>query len=169
LPWMEYASRSLTEPLFYVLFAVFALAFVRMLERPTWQRQLVVLLMLAVLGLTRPQAAALAVSVVLGIVLHGLVRGSLRRSLETFSFTLVALGIALAAVALLDAAGVTVPGSAYRPLLESGSSLWGMAKWTVWNIATYQIALGVIAFAAFPLALARLLRRSASEPERAFG
>ncbi len=166
---MEYASRSLTEPLFYVLFAVFALVFVRMLERPTWQRQLVVLGTLAVLGLTRPQAAALAVSVLVAIVLHGLVHGSLRRSLDLFSFTLVALGVALAAVVLVDAVGVTVPGSAYRPLLESGLSLWGIAKWTVWNLATYQIALGVVAFAAFPLALVRLLRRDASEPERAVG
>ena len=63
-PWTAYSALMLTEPLFYLAFTTFALVVVRMLERPTWSRQLVMLAALGVLVGIRSQALALAASVV---------------------------------------------------------------------------------------------------------
>jgi Dolichyl-phosphate-mannose-protein mannosyltransferase len=168
-PWLVYTALMLTEPLFSVLVTAFALALVRMLERPTWLRQAVVVLGLAVLIGVRAQAIALVVSLLLALLLDGWLRRSLARTAETYAFLLLALGLAFTAVAFAAAAGVSLPQDAYASLLDRAYSIPSVVKWAWWNVAVYELGLGVIALAAFPLGLAGLLRREASDAERSVG
>lgn len=168
-PWMAYASLAMTESLFLLSFTAFALTVVRMLERPTAARQLIALITLALLVGVRPQALVLTGSVVAAIALKGLLAGSVRRVVRQHTVTLVGLGLAFVAGLIAALVGVSLPGSSARPLLTFAYSPVGLAKWTLWNLAVYELALGVVALAAFPLALRGLLRRSASDRDHSLG
>jgi len=168
-PWMGYASLTMTESLFLPAFTALALTLVRMLERPTAGRQLLVLITLALLVGIRPQGLIFAVSVVAAIPLKGLLTGSVRRVVREHTILLAALALALLAGSIALVAGVSLPAGSARPLLTVGYSPVDLAKWTLWNLAVYELALGVIAFAAFPLALRGLLRRSASDRDHSLG
>jgi hypothetical protein len=168
-PWMGYASLTMTESLFLPAFTALALALVRMLERPTAGRQLLVLTALALLVGIRPQGLIFAGSVVAAIPLKGLLTGSVRRVVREHTILLAALAVALLAGSTALVAGVSLPAGSARPLLTLGYSPVALAKWTLWNLAVYELALGVIAFAAFPLALRGLLRHSSSDRDHALG
>ena len=84
---MTYARFVLTEPDFYPVFLLFALALVRALERPTWRRQLLVIAALALTYLTRTQAIALAGAIVVAVPLYGVARARLRETLRAFAPT----------------------------------------------------------------------------------
>jgi hypothetical protein len=168
-PWTGYAAFTMTEPLFYPAFTAFALVVVRMLERPSPRRQLMTLLTLLVLIGIRPQALALAGSIVAAIILSGLLTHSLLRTLEIYAPTLVGLGCFLTAGAVASAAGLPLPTGAYHVLFHSGFDVVGIAKWGAWNLALYELGIGVVALAAFALTLSRLLRGAVSDAERAFG
>jgi hypothetical protein len=168
-PWMAYASLTMTESLFLPAFTVFALTVVRMLERPTPGRQLLVLITLALLVGIRPQALVLTGSVVAAILLKGLLTGSVRRVVREHTILLAALGLALLAGLIALVAGVSLPAGSARALLTAAYSPFNLAKWTLWNLAVYELALGVIALAAFPLALRGLLRHSSSDRENSLG
>lgn len=168
-PWTAYASLTMTESLFLPAFTLFALTVVRMLERPAVGRQLVVLTTLALLVGIRPQALTFAGSVVAAVPLKGLLAGSVRRAVREHVILLAALALALLAVSMALVAGVSLPAGSARPLLTAAYNPVDLAKWTLWNLAVYELALGVIAFAVFPLALRGLLRRSASDRDHSFG
>jgi hypothetical protein len=168
-PWMGYASLTMTESLFLPAFTALALTLVRMLERPTAGRQLLVLIALALLVGIRPQGLIFAGSVVAAIPLKGLLTGSVRRVVREHTILLAALAVALLAGSIALVAGVSLPAGSARPLLTLGYSPVALAKWTLWNLAVYELALGVIAFAAFPLALRGLLRHSSSDRDHALG
>jgi hypothetical protein len=168
-PWTAYSALMLTEPLFYLAFTTFALIVVRMLERPTWSRQLVMLAALGVLVGVRSQALALTVSVVGAIVLSGAVERRLRQTLVVYRPTLVLLGLGLLVGAVLALAGLPFPTSDYTAIWAERFGVIDLGKWAVWNLAVYGLAVGVIPLVAFPLALGRLLRRDAPAAERAVG
>jgi len=168
-PWTAYASFTMTESLFLPSFTAFALVLVLMVERPTSGRQVLVLLMLALLVGIRPQALVLTASVIAAIALKGLLNGSLGRVAHEHTVVLAGLGLGLLAGSIMLIAGISLPADSARPLLTLAYNPIGLAKWTLWNLAVYEIALGVITLAAFPLALHGLLRRSASDRDRALG
>jgi hypothetical protein len=168
-PWMAYASLTMTESLFLPSFTAFALTLVRMLERPTEGRQLLVLITLALLVGIRPQALVLTGSVVAAIALKGLLARSVRRVVREHVVVLAGLALALLVGSITLVAGVSLPAGSARPLLTLAYNPVGLAKWTVWNLAVYELALGVIALAAFPLALRGLLRRSSSDRDHSLG
>jgi hypothetical protein len=168
-PWTAYASFMMTESLFLPAFTAFALILVLMLERPTAARQLLVLLTLAILVGIRPQGLVLTGSVVASIAVKGLLAGPLRRVVREHAVVLAGLALALAAGLIALAAGISLPAGSVRPLLTLAYSPFGLVKWTLWNLAVYELALGVIALVAFPLALRGLLRRSASDVDRSLG
>jgi hypothetical protein len=168
-PWFAYASFTMTESLFLFSFTAFALVLVRMLERPTAGRQVLVLVTLALLVGIRPQALVLTASVLAAIALKGLLAGSVRGVVREHTVVLTGLGLALLAGSILLLAGISLPANSARPLLTLAYNPLGLAKWTLWNLAVYEIALGVITLAAFPLALHGLLRRSASDRDHALG
>jgi hypothetical protein len=168
-PWMAYASFTMTESLFLPSFTAFALALVRMLERGTAGRQLLVLVTLALLVGIRPQALVLTGSLVAAITVKGLLAGTVRRNICEHTVVLAGLVLALFAGLIALGAGASLPAGSARPLFTVAYSPVGLAKWTLWNLAVYELALGVIALAAFPLALRGLLRRSASDCDRSIG
>jgi hypothetical protein len=168
-PWMAYASLAMTEALFLPAFTAFALALVLMLEGPTVRRQLLVFFALALLVGIRPQALVLAASVAVAVALKGLLAHSGRQVVRAHAVLLGGLGLALLGASIALAAGVSLPAGSAGPLLTLAYDPLAVAKWTLWNLAVYELGLGVIALAAFPLALSGLLRRSASDCERALG
>lgn len=168
-PWLAYTRFILTESLFYPSFVLFALLFTRMLERPTLRRQLLVAGGLAVLIGIRPQALALAGSIVLAVLLFGFLADDVAGALRTFRpvlALLVAAGLVTGAVA---GAGVPIPAGAYTPVFTGRLPVVDLLAWTARNLAVYELALGVVALLAFPLALAGLIRRGGALAERAFG
>jgi hypothetical protein len=168
-PWMAYASLAMTEALFLPAFTAFALALVLMLERPTVRRQLLVLFALVLLVGIRPQALVFAGSVVVAVALKALLAHSGRQVAREHAVLFGGLALALLGALLATAAGASLPAGSAGPLLTLAYNPVDLAKWTLWNLAIYELGLGVIALAAFPLALRGLLRRSASESERSLG
>jgi hypothetical protein len=168
-PWTAYASFTMTESLFLPSFTAFALLLVRMLERATAARQLLVLITLALLIGIRPQALVLTGSVIAAIALKGLLVGRVRRVVREHAVLLAGLGLALLAGSIMRVAGASLPAGSAGQLASLAYSPLSLAKWTLWNLAVYEVALGVIALAAFPLALRGLLRRSASDRDRSLG
>jgi len=168
-PWTAYASFTMTESLFLPSFTAFALLLVRMLERATAARQLLVLITLALLVGIRPQALVLTGSVVGAIALKGLLAGRVRRVVREHAVLLAGLALALLAGSITRVAGVSLPAGSAGQLVSLAYSPVSLAKWTLWNLAVYEVALGVIALAAFPLALRGLLSRSAPDRDRSLG
>jgi hypothetical protein len=168
-PWMAYASLTMTEALFLPAFTAFAFGLALMLERPTVRRQLLVFFALALLVLIRPQAIVLAGSIAVAVALKALLAHSGREVVRDHAVVFGGLALALLAALIALAAGVSLPAGSAGPLLTLAYNPLGLAKWTLWNLAIYELGLGVIALAAFPLALCGLLRRSASDRERSLG
>ena len=167
-PWTAYASLTMTESLFLPAFTTFVFLLSRMLERPAIGRQLAVLAALVLLIGIRPQAFALVTALVVAIGMEGVRAPPLARMLRAYAFLLVALGAGAVATALALAAGVSTPGAGVADVIESLFDPVGLVKWSLWNVAVYELALGVVALAVFPLALHRLLL-SPDERTRATG
>ena len=142
---------------------------VRALELPTRRRQLVLLALLAVLVEVRPEGLVVAGSVVVAVILDGHLRGSLSQTLMRHAMTFVALALILVAALVAVALGLPVSTGGFHGVLGSLVHPFRVGKWAAWNLADYELSLGVIAVAAFPLGLGRLLRRDASESERSVG
>ena len=167
VPWLTFTSSVMTESLFYPLYATFAVVLVRSLEHPTRWRQLVTLATLAVLVGTRWQAIAVAPAIVTAVVVYGLVSGRLAATLRSFSLTWVLFALGGVGVIAVRSTGGS-PLGAYEVLAQGYNPL-SLAKWAAWNVADLELALGLVAVAALPLALAGLLRRDARAPEQALG
>lgn len=165
-PWTAYAAFTMTESLFLPAFTAFALILVRMLEQPKTSRQLWVLVGLALLIGIRPQALVFAGSIVAAVAIKGLLGHGIRDACRQHVIVLAGFGAAIGGVLIAAAFGVAIPAGSARQLLTTQYSPLGLLKWTAWSLAIYELPLGVITFAAFPLALRRLLRRSVPEPER---
>ena len=153
VPWTAYAALTLTESLFYPVFVAYAAALAWTLERPTWQRQAVTLALLAVVVGVRTQGLAVVPGMLLAIALHG----GVRRFVPTFA----ALAVGLAAAFGASAAGAALPTGTYDPVFHSLARVGSMLQWAAWNVASLELALGVVAVAAFPLALRAMLRGDA--------
>jgi hypothetical protein len=166
-PWTAYASLVLTEPLFLPAFTTFVLLMARMLERPSPRRQAGVLAALAVLIGIRPQAVFVAGALLASILVQALRGPSVGSVLRRYAPVLLGLGAATAGMLVLFVAGKGL-GRAARPAAEGVLDPVGLVSWTLWNLAVYELALGVAALAVFPFALGRLLR-SSREGERATG
>ena len=168
MPWTAYASFMMTESLFLPAFTTFVLVLARMFERPTPGRQLAVLVALLVVIAVRPQGLVLAASVVAGIAIVAARSTSVSTTLRTYAPLLTALAIGLAAALLAALAGVAGPIQAALDVAGTLFDPVGLVKWTLWNLAVYELAVGVVALVAFPLAL-RAMLRSPLERIRATG
>ena len=167
-PWTAYASLVMTESLFLPVFTTFALLLALMLERPSPGRQVALAASLVMLIAVRPQALVLAGAVGAAIAIVGLRAPPIGRTLRTYAPLLALLVAGALAAVLALVAGVEAPGSSGRDVLEALLDPLGLVEWSLWTLAVYQLALGVVALAVFPLALHGLLR-SPSPPARATG
>jgi hypothetical protein len=156
-PWTAYASLVMTESLFLPAFTVFVLLLARMLERPSRGRQLAVLVGLMVLMGIRPQAYVLVAALAAGIGIRCIQVRPASETLRAYRLVLVtiAAGMALAVFALV--AGAEIPGAGAGDVLKSLLHPVALVKWSLWNLAAYELTLGVAALAIFPLALHRML------------
>ena len=168
-PWGAYTALAMTESLFYLGFAVFALVLARSVERPTAARQLAAVAALGVLTAVRPQALVLVGAVLGAYALAAALDGRLRELPSTYWISLATLGAVAVCAVVAGLAGLPLPGGAYGPLLGSGWNVLGALKWALWNVAGIGAAFGVVALIAFPVALRPLLSRSATTEERAVG
>jgi hypothetical protein len=167
-PWTAYASLVMTESLFLPAFTTFVLILARMLDDPAPRRQFAVLVALVALIGIRPQALVLVGAVVVAIGI-GAVRGPpIRRTLHAYAPLLVTLGAGMVAGMLAVVAGADVPGSSARDTLDAFLDPIGLVTWSLWSLAVYELALGVVALVLFPFALHGLLR-SRAERARATG
>ena len=166
-PWTAYSALALTESLFYPLFVTYVAVLIWVLARPTLSRQLIALGILVVLVGVRAQALSVAVGTAAAIVVLGALEGDLRGEIRLFRPTLGVYALGLLIGVGGAAAGVAVPTSNYNVVFNSLARVGGMFKWGAWNAALFGLALGAVAFIAFPVALRAMLRRSASPEARA--
>lgn len=168
VPATAYSALVMTESLFYPGFVTAALALTVTLERPTLTRQLLTAgLLLALVGV-RTQALALLPAVVTAVVIDGVRSSTLRSRLRAFWPTWAVLAVLAVLALIASQVGPEAPTGAYGSLLRAYNPV-EVVKWAVWNVAGYELSVGVAAFAALPLALVGLLRRGASDSERALG
>lgn len=163
-PWTAYASLAMTESLFLPVFTTFVLLLARMLDRPTPRRQLAVLVALIALIGTRPQALVLVPAVVVAIGVQAIRGPPLARTVRTHALVIGVLVLLALATAVTLAVGVASPGAGGGDVVGSLLDPVGLVKWALWNLAVYELALGVVALVLFPLALHGMMR---SPDERA--
>ena len=157
-PWTAYASLVMTESLFLPVFVTFVLLFARMLERPAPRRQVAVLGCLVLLIAIRPQALVLVGALAAAIAIAGVRVPPFARTLGMYAPLLAGLAALVLAGLLAVAAGANAPGSSVRDVAESLIDPIGVVTWSLWSLAVYELALGVVALVVFPLALRGLLR-----------
>ncbi len=163
VPSMVYTGTLMTENAFYPIFLTAALALVLMLEKPTWQRQLLVLGIALVAFATRAQAVALFPAILMAPLLLGW------RGLRRFK---VLYGT-VAGFALVAVVGEAVRGrspfavlGAYQTTSSEHYGAREVAKWALWHLAGLDLYLGVVPFAAFLVLCLEWRRLDA--PQRAF-
>ncbi|HEX3291356.1 MAG TPA: hypothetical protein VHR46_08190 [Gaiella sp.] len=167
-PWTAYAAFVMTESLFLPVFTTFVLLLARMLERPTLGRQTAVLVTLLVSAAIRPQAVALVVAVVASIGIQAVRASPAKHVLRTYAPVLASLAVLAAATTLALAVGVATPAGGVTDVGGSLLDPVALFRWSLWNLAVYELALGVVAVAAFGFALNGLLR-SRDEARRTTG
>lgn len=167
MPWTVYSALTMTESLFYPVFVAYAAVLAGTLAQPSAARQVATLGTLAVLVGVRAQGLTVALGTVAAILLVGALDGSVRAALLRFRLTLVVFGLGLAGGLAAAVTGIAVPTSSYNVVFDSLGRLGGMLKWGAWNLASLELALGVVAVAALPVALRGMLRRGAAAPARA--
>jgi len=160
VPSMVYTGTIMTENVFYPIFLTASLAIVRALELPSARRQFVVLGLIALAFLTRPQAVALIPALVTAIVgvsavdaagerlrLRAFVR-CLARYLTTWA------GLVGGLVALVG--WETARGRSPLVLFGDAQGLWhqhysiqAVARWFLYHLAELDLYVGVLPFAAF--------------------
>ena len=163
VPSMVYTGTLMTENAFYPIFVAAALVLVLMLEKPTWQRQLLVLGIALVAFATRAQAVALFPAILTAPLLLGW-RGLARFRVLYGTVAGVAV-VAIAGEALRGRSPLAVLG-AYQTTSHEHYHLVDVARWALWHLAGLDLYLGVIPFAAF-LVLCLEWRRL-DGPQRAF-
>lgn len=165
-PWGGFTAWVMTESAFYLVFALFALALVLALERPTALRQVTVVALIIILAGIRTQAAVIPAAAVAAILVTGLSRRAVRRTVLEQRLLLGSLaGLLVAGAVMLLVASV----SAYSALFNSSVSPAAFVRWGAWNSVAVAISAGVAAAATLPAALAELLGRKATPDERAVG
>ena len=163
IPSMLYTGTLMTENAFYPLFAAVALALVLVLERPTWQREAVLLALCAFAFLTRAQAVALLPAVVTAPLLLAWFEGR-RSPLKEYRVLWGATFVAVVVLPLLQIArgsSVLALFGAYAKAGETHYDVGDVLRWLLYHVAELDLYLAVIPFAAFGVlvALARRVPR----------
>jgi hypothetical protein len=160
-PWTAYSALAMTESLFYPVFVTYVAVLIWTFARPSIFRQLVSLSLLVVLVGVRAQGLSVAVGTAAAIVALGALEGEVGIAIRRFWPTLGVYAGGLSIGVVAAATGVVVPTSNYNAVFSSLTGVGGMLKWGAWNAALFGLAVGAVAFAAFPVALRAMLQRSA--------
>jgi glycosyltransferase involved in cell wall biosynthesis len=153
VPPMVYVGTVMTENAFYPVFAWLAYGLVLALERPTTRRQLVLLALCALAFLTRAQAVALVAAVLTApLVLAWIERGRPRR-LGAWKPLYGTVGLGALVVLVVQVARGHSPseilGGYSVTTTNATYHVWPALRWTVWHLASLDLALFALPFAAF--------------------
>jgi hypothetical protein len=156
LPSLAYTGTIMSENAFYPAFLLAAWALLRALDRPTLERQLVLLGACGVLTLVRVQGLSVVLASLTAPLLLRLVA---RRPLRPWApfFAVVAAGSALLVGAQL-ARGASVASlfGAYQVVGQESYDVGEVLRFAFWHLAELDLYVVVIPFAAFLLLAARI-------------
>jgi glycosyltransferase involved in cell wall biosynthesis len=169
VPSLMYTGTLMTETVFYPLFACVALALVLTLERPTIQRQLVLLALCLLAFLTRSQAIILIPAVATApLLLKWLDRRRLRM-LADFKALYGVLLVGIVAVLVVQLARGHSPYDVLGSYSVTGHATYmpgQVLKWVLYHLSELDLYLGIVPFAA--LLLLTMVGRSLDRPLRVF-
>jgi Dolichyl-phosphate-mannose-protein mannosyltransferase len=151
IPSMLYTGTLMTENAFYPVFVTCALALVLMLERPTWRRQVLLLVLCGLAYATRAQAAALVPAIVCAPVVLVFVERRGLRGLRPFAPLYGILGGAVVLALLAELVRGRSPLAllgAYRAATSSSYSVGGILHFFLYHAAELDLYVGVVPFAA---------------------
>jgi Dolichyl-phosphate-mannose-protein mannosyltransferase len=181
VPSLTYTGNVMVENAFYPLTALWLLALVRVLERPTLLRQVVVVALALAAMLTKVQAVTLIPAMVTAIGIVALLdalaagrAGALRRLAAGVArfwpmWGLFALAVPVAVVRqLLRDQPLRELLGAYAAVLDRDYTVNAVAQWGVFHVAALDITLGFFPFAAFLLMTLWGLRPRAPRSLRIF-
>jgi Dolichyl-phosphate-mannose-protein mannosyltransferase len=160
VPSMAYTGTLMTENAFYPVFVLFALALVRVLERPTRGRQLVLVALFGLAFVTRTQAVALVPAMLTAPLALAWVERGGRRALRPFVplYAVTAVAAALiAAIQLARGRSLTALLGAYEAAGRQHYAPGAVAHWLVLHAGELDLYVGVVPLAAF-LVLAGTVR-----------
>jgi hypothetical protein len=152
IPSMTYTGTVMSENAFYPVFLAAALALVLVLEKPTWRRQLALLVVLGIAYATRQQALALLPALLTAPPLLAALRGGgVRATLRPFA----SLYAVLAALAALVVVAQIVRGNSPTDLLGAYSVVGEthyhpaeVLRYLAYHWAELDLYLGVVPLAA---------------------
>ena len=169
VPSLMYTGTLMTETIFYPLFACVALALVLALERPTIQRQLVLLALCLLAFLTRSQAIVLLPAVATAPLLLTWLDRRRLRMLADFRILYGALAVGIVAVLAVQLLRGHSPFDVLGSYSVTGHTTYRpdqVLKWVLFHVAELDLYLGIAPFAA--LLLLTLVGRSLDRPLRVF-
>jgi len=169
VPSLMYTGTLMTETVFYPLFVCVAFALVLALERPTIQRQLVLLGLCLLAFLTRSQAIVLVPAVATAPLLSAWLDRRRLRMLAEFRalYGVLAAGVVgvLAVQLVRGHSPYDVLGS-YSVTSHATYRPDQVLKWVLYHVAELDLYLGIVPFAA--LVLLTFIGRSLDRPLRVF-
>jgi glycosyltransferase involved in cell wall biosynthesis len=169
VPSLMYTGTLMTETVFYPLFACVALALVLALERPTIQRQLVLLALCLLAFLTRSQAIVLIPAVASAPLLLAWLDRRRLRMLADFRVLYGALATAIVGVLAVQLARGHSPLDVLGSYSVTGHTTYRpdqVLKWVLFHVAELDLYLGIAPFAA--LLLLVFVARTLDRPLRIF-
>jgi len=169
VPSLMYTGTLMTETVFYPLFACVALALVLALERPTIQRQLVLLGLCLLAFLTRSQAIVLIPAVATAPLLLAWLDRRRLRMLADFRVLYGVLAAGVVGVLLVQLFRGHSPYDVLGSYSVTGHATYRpdqVVKWLLYHVAELDLYLGIAPFAA--LLLLTFLGRSLDRPLRVF-
>ena len=164
-----YTGTLMTETVFYPLFACVALALVLALERPTIQRQLVLLGLCLLAFLTRSQAIVLIPAVATAPLLLAWLDRRRLRMLADFRVLYGVLAAGVVGVLAVQLARGHSPYDVLGSYSVTGHATYRpdqVLKWVLYHVAELDLYLGIVPFAA--LVLLTFVGRSLDRPLRVF-
>lgn len=161
VPSMLYSGTIMTENAFYPLFLGCAYALVLVLERPTFPRSIVLIVLLGAAFLTRAQGVFLLPAILTAPVLLLVLRRRNLRELVPYwrLYTLAAVAVlAPVLVQLVRGRAVSDLFGRYGTVSNATYPIGSVAKWFVYHVAELDLYVGIVPFAAVILLVA-LFRR----------
>jgi glycosyltransferase involved in cell wall biosynthesis len=169
VPSLMYTGTLMTETVFYPLFACVALALVLALERPTIQRQLVLIGLCVLAFLTRSQAIVLIPAVATAPLFLAWLDRRRLRMLVDFRVLYGVLAAGVVGVLAVQLARGHSPYDVLGSYSVTGHATYRpdqVLKWVLYHVAELDLYIGVVPFAA--LVLLTFLGRSLDRPLRVF-
>jgi glycosyltransferase involved in cell wall biosynthesis len=169
VPSLMYTGTLMTETVFYPLFACVALALVLALERPTIQRQVVLIGLCVLAFLTRSQAIVLIPAVATAPLLLAWLDRRRLRMLADFRVLYGVLAAGVVGVLAIQFARGHSPYDVLGSYSVTGHATYRpdqVLKWVLYHVAELDLYLGIVPFAA--LVLLTFVGRSLDRPLRVF-